>query len=324
MQELRQRRPALCTRIGLDNERPRELIKPLLERQLLAADRDPADQDLAPAEWPSRLLLELEPLLAEIKHEPAHPPHTRESTAAALHPQPLRQGAREPLRKRFHECAQIGRISAQRGRNKIKARRVHRQSLRRQPPPTQPTAGGIMLNQWAAPLTVADLRARAGLRLGGGRWLVPPWTAPALLGCAVVLIPWTALLFVTLPRHYVANHWELAWGGFDIALGLALGSTAVMVARRSPLAEVTATITGSLLCCDAWFDVLTSRGTSDIAQAAASALFIELPLAALCFWMARNLAHAVEVARPFLQAAGFTIADNKLVPPPNPAESGNE
>ncbi len=161
----------------------------------------------------------------------------------------------------------------------------------------------------------SDLRARTGLSLGRGRWLVPPWTAPALLACAVVLLPWTALLFATLPRHYVANHWDVAWGGFDLGLGVALASTAVMVARRSPLAEVTATITGTLLVCDAWFDVLTSRGTSDIAQAAASALLIELPLAALCFWMAHNLAHAIEVARPFLQRAGFTIADNRLVPP---------
>jgi len=170
-------------------------------------------------------------------------------------------------------------------------------------------------------LTVADLRAPAGLRLGRGRWLVPPWTAPALLGCAIVLIPWTALLFVTLPGHYVANHWEVAWGGFDIGLGVALASTAVLAARRSPFTEVTATVTGTLLVCDAWFDVLTSRGSSDIAQAVASALLIELPLAALCFWMARNFAHAVEVARPFLQAAGFTIADNKLIPPPESANS---
>jgi len=161
----------------------------------------------------------------------------------------------------------------------------------------------------------AEIRAPAGLRLGGGRWLVPPWVAPALLVCAVVLIPWTALLFATLPRHYVANHWDFAWGGFDIGLGLALASTAVLVARRSPFAEITATITGTLLVCDAWFDILTSRGTSDIAQATTSALLIELPLAALCFWMARNVAHAVEMARPFLQAAGFTIADCRLVPP---------
>ncbi|HLX21160.1 MAG TPA: hypothetical protein VKR23_13510 [Gaiellaceae bacterium] len=167
----------------------------------------------------------------------------------------------------------------------------------------------------------ADLRARAGLHWGRGRWLVPPWMAPALVFCALVLIPWIALLFVTLPRHYVANHWPLAWGGFDVGLGIALATTGVSVARRSPYAEVAAAITGTLLCCDAWFDVLTSRGTSDIAQAVASALLVELPIAAACFWMARNLAHAVEVARPFLQAAGFTIAENKLAPPVSEASS---
>ena len=189
----------------------------------------------------------------------------------------------------------------------------------------------VMLRDTRGSVPAADLRARAGLRLGRGRWLVPPWIAPALFGCALVLIPWTAVLFVTLPRHYVANHWGVAWGGFDLGLGLALAATAVMVARRSPFAEVTAAVTGTLLVCDAWFDVLTSRGASDIAQAAVLAFMVELPLAALCFWMASNLAHAVEVARPFLQAAGFTIADNKLVPPASeserverltPAESG--
>jgi hypothetical protein len=164
-------------------------------------------------------------------------------------------------------------------------------------------------------MTFGDLRARPGLRLGGGRWLVPPWVAPALLLCAVVLAPWSVVLFLTLPPHYAANHWRLAWGGFDVGLGIALAATAVTVARRSPFAEVTATITGPLLCCDAWFDGLTSRGVSDVAQAAASAVLVELPLAALCFWMARNLAHAVEVARPFLQAAGFTVSNNRLVPP---------
>lgn len=164
-------------------------------------------------------------------------------------------------------------------------------------------------------MSAVDLRARPGLRLGRGRWLVPPWIAPAFLLCALVLVPWTGFLFVSLKPHYVANHWSTAWGGFDVGLGIALASTAVTVARRSPYAEVTATVTGTLLCCDAWFDVLTSRGGSDVAQAIASALLIELPLAALCFWMARNLAHAVEVARPYLHAAGFTISDNRLVPP---------
>jgi hypothetical protein len=129
------------------------------------------------------------------------------------------------------------------------------------------------------------------------------------------LTPWTAFLFFTLPRHYVANHWQLAWGGFDLGLGLALAVTAIAVARRSPLAEVTAAITGTLLVCDAWFDVLTARATSDIVQAALEAAFVELPLAVLCFWMATNLARAVEVARPFLRAAGFTVENNRLIPP---------
>ena len=160
-----------------------------------------------------------------------------------------------------------------------------------------------------------ELRAPVALRPGRGRWLIPPWIAPAFLVCAVVLVPWTALLFATLPRNYVANHWSMAWGGFDIGLGLALLTTALTVARRSPFAELTAAITGTLLVCDAWFDVLTSRGLSDVAQAVASALLVELPLAALCFWMATNVAHAVEVARPFLQAAGFTIRNNRLVAP---------
>jgi hypothetical protein len=161
-----------------------------------------------------------------------------------------------------------------------------------------------------------ELRARAALRWGRGRWLIPPWVAPALLLCAIVLVPWTAFLFFELPRHYVANHWKVAWAGFDIGLGLALAATAVNVVRRSPFAEVTAAITGTLLVCDAWFDVLTSRQTSDIVQAAIEAALIELPIAALCFWMATNLAHAVETARPFLQAAGFTVERNRLRPPP--------
>jgi hypothetical protein len=165
------------------------------------------------------------------------------------------------------------------------------------------------------PTDALQLRARTALRGGRGKWLVPPWVAPAFVLCVLVLVPWTALLVFTLPRHYVANHWGLAWAGFDIGLGLALAGTAVAVARQSPFVEVAAAVTGTLLVCDAWFDVLTARTTGDIVQAALEAAFVELPLAGLCFWMATNLAHAVEVARPFLRAAGFTIEKNRLVPP---------
>src|SRR5262249_19028169 len=143
-----------------------------------------------------------------------------------------------------------------------------------------------------------QLRAPIAFRTGGGRWLVPPWFAPAFILCAVVLVPWTGYLFGTLPPDYIANNWAIAWGGFDLGLGVALASTAVLIVRRSPYAEVTATVTGTLLISDAWFDVLTSRGASAVVQATIEALLVEIPLAILCFWIARNLAHAVEVARP--------------------------
>src|SRR6266705_2108562 len=136
-----------------------------------------------------------------------------------------------------------------------------------------------------------QLRARAGLRSGRGRWLVPPWIAPAFILCALILIVWAGFLIV------------------------ALVVTAIAVVRRSPYAEVAAAISGTLLVCDAWFDVLTSRTTGELVQASVEAALVELPLAALCFWMATNLARAVEVARPFLRAAGFRIERNRLVPP---------
>ena len=123
------------------------------------------------------------------------------------------------------------------------------------------------------------------------------------------------MLILTLPRNYSANHWRVAWGGFDMGLGLALATTAIAVARRSPYAEVAAAVTGTLLVCDAWFDVLTVRTGGELLQAGLEALLLELPLAALCFWMATNLARAVEVARPYLLAAGFRIEKNRLVPP---------
>ena len=124
-------------------------------------------------------------------------------------------------------------------------------------------------------------------RQSGGP-LVPTWIASGLLVCAAVLVPWAAILFITLPRHYGASHWQLAWGGFDVGLGIALANTAITALRRSPRGEVAAAVTGTLLICDAWFDVLTSHGSTDVAKAVGEAALIELPLAALCFWIVRS------------------------------------
>jgi hypothetical protein len=152
-------------------------------------------------------------------------------------------------------------------------------------------------------------------------WLIPVWVAGVLAAAGVLLVPWATYLFVTLPPDYTANHWWLAWGGYDVALFVVLIVTAVAVVRRSAYVPMAATIAGTLLVCDVWFYVLTARGTRDIVQAVAGAALVEIPLAVLCFWMAANFVRAIEVLRPLLQAAGFTVRDRRLVPPDADAAS---
>ena len=74
---------------------------------------------------------------------------------------------------------------------------------------------------------------------------------------------------------------------------------------------------GTLLVCDAWFDITTSRGTDERLQAIALAIVVELPLAAVCFWIARNIERVMADARPHLQRLGFRIRNRRLEPPPS-------
>ena len=59
-------------------------------------------------------------------------------------------------------------------------------------------------------------------------------------------------------------------------------------------------MTGTLLVVDAWFDVMTSHGRDQMLSALCLGALIELPLAALCFWIAR---HAERVRRDRLRWA---------------------
>jgi hypothetical protein len=116
-----------------------------------------------------------------------------------------------------------------------------------------------------------------GVRVRPARWVT------LLLGLtAVGLVPWTLYLTFTLPSRHLTVHYDLAWVGFDVALACVFAATTLAALRRShwlvPLAAVTAT----MLCCDAWFDIVTSRGGGDRWEAVAEAVFAELPLAALC------------------------------------------
>ncbi len=101
------------------------------------------------------------------------------------------------------------------------------------------------------------------------------------------LLPWTLWLGLSLPSRKVAEHWDLAWVGFDLVLAVSLLATAAALVRGSPLLEPFAAATGALLVADAWFDVVTANTVRERWFAVALALGAELPIAAFCFVLAR-------------------------------------
>jgi hypothetical protein len=100
------------------------------------------------------------------------------------------------------------------------------------------------------------------------------------------LLPWSVLLAVTLPTTARAQHWWLAWAGLDGAEAAAALATAVLLARRSPRASLTAAAGAALLLVDAWFDVCTSAPGLGRGLALAEAVCAELPLAGAAIWLA--------------------------------------
>jgi len=122
--------------------------------------------------------------------------------------------------------------------------------------------------------------------------------APFFLGAGLVLIPWTIWLTLALPAHHESENWRTVWVGFDLFEAAALITTAVTALRRSPWLAPVAAIAGTLLCVDAWFDVTLEAGGRHLLSAVLEAAFLELPLAAVCFWVARDVERALAQAMP--------------------------
>ncbi len=105
---------------------------------------------------------------------------------------------------------------------------------------------------------------------------------------AVLLIPWTAYLALTLPERAVAVHYDLAWVGFDVMLVAVLAAAAYAAFRRPRWLPVWASSAATMLVVDAWFDIVTSRGV-DRFEAVVMALLVELPVAVACIWLASEV-----------------------------------
>lgn len=114
---------------------------------------------------------------------------------------------------------------------------------------------------------------------------MPSWVGPVFVALAVLLVPWTVWLGSTLPARHLSEHWDVAWAGFDVGLAIALLSTAVAAMRGTAWLVPIATVTATLLVCDAWFDVVTAAHGRQLALALGQAIVLELPLAAACVWI---------------------------------------
>jgi hypothetical protein len=111
---------------------------------------------------------------------------------------------------------------------------------------------------------------------------LPRWVTPLLTVAAAGLLPWTLWLTFTLPSRHLTKHYDLSWVVFDGALFCAFAATAWCAVKASQWLVPFAAATGTMLVCDAWFDIATSIGSGDAVEAILEAAFAELPLAAVC------------------------------------------
>src|SRR6478735_1464673 len=125
-----------------------------------------------------------------------------------------------------------------------------------------------------------------------------------MTACCVALAAWIAILILTLPMRYTSHDWRGVWVGLDLAELAGFAATAWAAWHQRQVLIVLMNVTGTLLVCDAWFDLALAYGSPGFMMSLASALLVELPLALLLFTSARRLVR-VTIAT-MMQLGGVT------------------
>lgn len=131
-------------------------------------------------------------------------------------------------------------------------------------------------------------------------------------GGSAVMIPWLGYLSTTLPENYVAHNWPLTWMGYDVLLVVFMVATALLGYLRRQVLIPAAFTTGVLLINDAWFDLMTA-GPRDVWLSVATALLVELPLAAFMIVSALRLMR-LTMERFWLLDPGMRLWELPLLP----------
>src|SRR5438270_582117 len=96
------------------------------------------------------------------------------------------------------------------------------------------------------------------------------------------------LSLTAVAGHGALRHRAAAWAGFDLMMAVGAIATVVGILRGSRYVAMAASVTATFLVSDAWFDLITSRPGSELFESTVFAVFGELPMAALCLWIARD------------------------------------
>ena len=124
------------------------------------------------------------------------------------------------------------------------------------------------------------------------------------MGCCIVLAAWIAILVLTLPGHYTSDDWRTVWVGLDVAELAGFAATGWAAWHQRQALVFCMIITGTLLVCDAWFDVTLDFGSRGFTTSIVSAVLVELPLAFVMFASARRLVRVT--MQIVMQLSGIT------------------
>ncbi len=140
-------------------------------------------------------------------------------------------------------------------------------------------------------------------------------TLIALIVVAVaVLLVWIPYLAYALPVDYRTQGWVLAWVGYDLAMLFVLSVCAWALWRHRQLAIPAALVGATMLVIDAWFDMATARSGRDFLTAVATAVFAEIPLAVVLFYLARRFIRATIVNAQRMAGVEVTVVSLRRAP----------
>jgi hypothetical protein len=149
------------------------------------------------------------------------------------------------------------------------------------------------------PHPLADRRMRLRRRFG----------LMLVTAVCIGLAGWIAFLILNLPERYTSSDWRAVWVGLDIAELIGFAATGWAAWRQRQIVIFFMIMTGTLLLCDAWFDLALDYGSSGFTTSVLSALLAEFPLAFVMFAGARRLIRAT--VQTVMQLAGL----NEPMPP---------